>query len=357
MMKINLQQIINSTKIFDYSIKEIISNFWIGLIVILIVGIIIGKLIIKPLLKKKEKKARAKKRWYSAHLFFTLSRVSYILGIIVLINIIYFLPFKSEIAQKYTIILRLLNTIVLTFIFGEIFVFIYEKKSNKKIDTKVSSLFHILIRLFVYSAGVFVISSILKYDIKAMLTALGVGGLAIALALQDTLSNLFAGMQILASKQLRPGDYIQLENSVEGYVVDINWRNTSLKTLLGNIIIVPNSKISQAITINYSALQKYLYFQISVGVHYNSDLDFVEKITLEVADEILKQYSNVPNDFKPRVRFYEFADSSVNFKVWLATDLYEKKALICHEFVKALHIRYKEENIEIPFPIRTVHIK
>ncbi len=259
--------------------------------------------------------------------------------------------------KELLINLRILDAIFITFLFAEILVFIYEKYSNRKVDNKVSSLFHIIIRLLVYSAGILVISSILDYDIKAMLTALGVGGLAIALALQDTLSNLFSGMQILASKQLKPGDYVKVEKGVEGYVLDINWRNTTLKTLFQNIIIVPNSKISSSITTNYSAGHNDLYFQVDVGVHYNSDLEFVEKVTLEVVEEVLSQYPRIPKKFVPRVRFYEFADSSVKFKIWLAADFYEKKFLIRHHFIKTLQARYKKEGIVIPFPIRTLYMQ
>ncbi len=316
----------------------------------------IGLFILSPILGYFEHKASNRRLKHVVHFFSTLRKISIIFGIVLLLNILNLLPIELGLKGKFILSLKVLNIIILTFLASEVLVFIYDKYSRRKVDNKVSSLFHIIIRLFVFSAGILVISSVLKYDIQALLTALGVGGLAVALALQDTLSNLFSGMQILASKQLRPGDYVKVEDGVEGYVVDINWRNTSLRTLLDNIIVVPNSKISSTITTNYSSSQKSLYFKVLVGVHYDSDLEFVEKVTLEVADEVLSKYPSIPKSYKPRVRYCEFADSSINFYVWLASNSYENEFLIQHHFIKELHKRYKKENIEIPFPIRTIHM-
>ncbi len=336
---------------------EVLQNKWIIISVTLVIGVIIGLLVIRPIFNAIEKYFRKKALDYSVHLIITLRKMSLFFGIVLVLNALHYLPTDITLKETFKTILTVLNTIIVTFLIGESFVFIYEKYSSSKTDKKVSSLFHIVIRILIYIGGAIVIANYLEHDIKAMLTALGVGGLAVALALQDTLGNLFAGMQILASKQLKPGDYIKLEENVEGYVCDINWRNTTIKTLLENIIIVPNSKLSTSITTNYFTFQKNLYFKLSVGVHYDSDLEFVEKVTLEVAEEVLSKFPDVPKDFKPRVRFYEFADSSINFKVWMATDLYENQFIIRHKFIKALQARYQKEGIVIPYPIRTLYME
>ncbi len=336
---------------------KIIDSEWFVMSVTILIGLTIGFLVIRPILKIIKKKAVKRELPYLVHFLNTLSKISVVFGAVLLLNLLGFYPFDLSLKESFQTTLKILNALIVTFLFAEILVFIYDKYSNKKMDNKASSLFHIIIRVLVYFAGGIAISSILNYDIKAMLTAMGVGGLAIALALQETLSNLFAGMQILASKQLKPGDYVKIEDAVEGYVLDINWRNTTLRTLFENVIIVPNSKISKTITTNYFTLQKNLYFQVPVGVHYHSNLEHVEKVTLEVAQEVLSQYPDVPKNFTPRVRFYEFADSSINFKVWMATDLYENQFLIRHHFIKSLQARYNKEGIVIPFPIRTLYIE
>lgn len=323
----------------------------------LVIGLSLGLFVIRPLFASIKHRAIRRRRPIFAKLFNTLRKFSLFIGAMLLLNTLYFLPIGLVFEHRFQLILEVLNTILFTFLAAEVMIFIYDKYSNRKVDNKVSTLFHILIRLLVYAAGILIVSSIINYDIKAMLTALGVGGLAIALALQDTLSNLFAGMQILASKQLKPGDYVKVDDRVEGYVLDINWRNTTLRTLLENVIIVSNSQISQSITTNYFTLQKNLYFQVPVGVHYDSDLELVEKVTLEVAEQVLSRFPDVPKDFHPKVRYDEFADSSINFKVWMVTDLYENQVIIRHHFIKALHARYNKEGIVIPYPIRTLYME
>ncbi len=336
---------------------ELFQNTWIVISTTIIIGIIVGVLIIRPILRKIEVHFIQKNLYYWIHLIVYLRKMSIFFGVALLLNALRYYPINITFQGTLTKTLKVFNSIIVIYLIAEILIFIYEKYANAKADKKVSSLFHIVIRILIYIGGAVIISELLGYDIKAMLTALGVGGLAVALALQDTLGNLFAGMQILASKQLKPGDYIKLEEDVEGYVWDINWRNTTIKTLLENIIIVPNSKISTSITTNYFTFQKNLYFKISVGVHYDSDLEYVEKVTLEVAESVLKKFPNVPKNFKPRIRFYEFADSSINFKVWMATDLYENQIVIRHQFIKELQKRYNKEGIVIPFPIRTLYME
>lgn len=114
-----------------------------------------------------------------------------------------------------------------------------------------ASIFVNIVRVVVFAIGFLVVLQSLGISITPMLTALGVGGLAVALALQDTLANLFAGIHILASKKVQPGDFVQLDSGENGYIVDINWRNTTIQQLPNNIVIVPNAKLAGAILTNF----------------------------------------------------------------------------------------------------------
>ncbi len=335
--------------------ENILQNTWFVLAIVIIGGFIIGLLLIKPLLNLLIRRTKIHKFCNLTKLFRHLRPISIIFGITLLFNFVNFYPSDINLKEHFALPIRVMNAISLTIFVGELLIFTYEKYSQFKDYPKVSSIFHIIIRLIAYSIGLLMISSILEYDLKAMLTALGVGGLAIALALQDTLSNLFAGMQILASKQLKPGDYIRIREEVEGYVLDINWRNTTIRTLKENVIIVPNITISSTVTTNFFTIQSNFYFQLFVGVHYDSDLNLVEEVTLDVAKEVLSHYPSVPKDFTPKIRFVDFSESSIKLKIWLATDVYEKQFMIKHHFIKALHKRYKEEGIIIPYPIRTIY--
>ncbi len=230
---------------------------------------------------------------------------------------------------------------------------------GKKVEGGIpsASLFTNLTRGIIFAIGILIIMQSLGISITPLLTALGVGGLAVALALQPTLSNLFAGIQIIISKQLEPGDYVELDSGEKGYVVDISWRNTSIREISNNIIVVPNSKLANAIITNYNRPQKKMSVIIQVGVSYDSDLAKVEHVTIDVAKKVVKEVQGGEPGFEPVIRYHTFGDSSINFSVILRVREFVDQYLVRHEFIKALHKRYDDEGIEIPFPIRTLHMK
>ncbi len=212
-----------------------------------------------------------------------------------------------------------------------------------------------LARLGVGILGLFIILQNLNIDITPLITALGIGGLAVALALQDTLGNLFAGVQIILSQQVRARDYVRLASGEEGWVTDVKGRNTTIQTFPdGNLVVVPNSTLASSIVKNYSMPRKALWVKVEVGVSYASDLEAVERVALDVAREALGSVDGGLSDEPPRVRFHTFADSSINFDVLMEVREFTAQGPVRHEFIKRLHRRFNEEGIEIPFPIRTV---
>ncbi len=218
-----------------------------------------------------------------------------------------------------------------------------------------ASLTDTLCRIAIFTIGILVILNALGISITPILATLGVGGLAVALALQDTLSNLFAGFHIVANRIVRVGDYIKLDSGEEGYVVDVNWRSTKVKMLSNNTVLIPNSKLTQTNVTNYYLPDKGLAVTINLGVHYNSDLNKVEKITCEVAKEIMRDVPGGVTDFEPFIRYNSFGDSSIGFTVILRGKEYVDQYLIKHEFIKRLHQRYAKEGIVIPYPIRAIN--
>ena len=220
-----------------------------------------------------------------------------------------------------------------------------------------TSLFANLTKLFIFLIGALIILQTLNISITPILTALGVGGLAVALALQDTLSNLFSGLQIIASRQVKPGDYIKLESGEEGYVADITWRNTAIRMLPNNMVIVPNSKLASNLITNYYQPEKEMAVLAQVRVGYQSDLKKVERITIEVAREVMREVEGGIANFEPFIRYHTFADFSIDFSVIMRAREFTDQYLIKHEFIKRLHERYRQEGVEIPLPARTVHIK
>lgn len=218
----------------------------------------------------------------------------------------------------------------------------------------VTSLTQTIARILVIGIGALVVLNGLGVSITPMLTALGVGGLAVALALQEPLGNLFAGITTTAAGQVRVGDYVKLDGGIEGYVADFGWRSTRIRMLAGNLVLVPNSRLSQAVVTNFHLPANDLAVLVDVGVDYASDLAEVERVTTEVARSVMLDVPGGVPEFAPFVRFHTFADSSINFSVIMRAREFVDQFLVKHEFVKRLHQRYAAEGIVIPFPQRTV---
>lgn len=232
------------------------------------------------------------------------------------------------------------------------FISLHIESSQQKLPK--TTLLNTILNVVIYAMGVLVVLQYYGISIAPILTAMGVGGMAVALALQETLANIFSGLHLILSKQLRLDDYIKLSTGEEGRVTDITWRFTTIvPTGGGNMIVIPNQKIASSNITNYSMPRKDIVISIPVGVAYDSDLDKVERVTLDVAKEVMAQ---IDKDVKmePAVRFHTFGESSIDFNVVLHSSYFEHQFLLKHEFIKALTRRYREEGIEIPYPTRTV---
>jgi len=227
---------------------------------------------------------------------------------------------------------------------------------SERIQLPATGLTRVVLKIVIIAIGAMLALGILGIDVTPLVAALGVGGLAVALGLQDTLSNLFAGIHVLLAQPIRVGDYVQLESGQEGYVVDVGWRSTRIRQLPNNMVVVPNSQIVQTIITNYYMPEQEMSVLVQVGVHYDSDLEFVEKVTCEVGKEVLDDLDCGVKGFDPFIRYHTFGDSSINFTVILRTNEFVGQYLLKHEFVKRLHARYNKEGIVIPFPIRTLDI-
>ncbi len=202
-------------------------------------------------------------------------------------------------------------------------------------------------------AGVTIISQ-LGYKVTPLLTGLGIGGLAVALALEDTLSNFFAGIYMMVDEPMKVGDYVKLATGEEGFIHEIGWRNTRIRPWSNNLIIIPNAKLSQTVvTNNYLPVQEMSVY-LEVGVGYGSDLETVETVTVEVATAVQKEVDGAKADWEPLVYYHTFGDSNIEFSVVLRVVSFEAQWALKHRFIKELHRRYAREGIEISFPVRRV---
>lgn len=215
-----------------------------------------------------------------------------------------------------------------------------------------------LAKLAVGVMGGFLILQNLGVEITPLITALGIGGLAVALALQDTLGNLFAGVQIILTRMVRPRDYVRLSSGEEGWVSDVRARHTTIETFPdGNLVTVPNAVLASATVKNYTFPHKALWVSVDVGVSYSSDLEHVERVAREVGREVLDDVKGGVKDQEPIFLYRAFGSSSIDFEVRLKVRDFRSQGPVRHEFIKRLHRRFGQEGIEIPFPIRTVVMK
>ena len=228
-----------------------------------------------------------------------------------------------------------------------------------------STLLDTIIKTVIYASGILIVLQEYGISVAPILTAMGVGGMAIALGLQETLANIFSGLQLIISKQMRVNDYIKLSTGDEGRVTDINWRFTTITPASdGSVVVIPNKTIAGSITTNFSMPRDDIVITVPIGVSYSSDLEQVERVTVEVAREVMMRVDGYQpafddngidrNPLAPSVRFHTFGDSSIDFNTFLHSTQFKAQFLLKHEFIKAITKRYREEGIDIPFPIRTI---
>ncbi|KKQ76601.1 MAG: hypothetical protein US99_C0067G0004 [Candidatus Daviesbacteria bacterium GW2011_GWF2_38_6] len=232
----------------------------------------------------------------------------------------------------------------------------YIQKSNLPIPT--TGLAYGILKGTILILGILITLSVIGISITPLITALGVGGIAVALALQDTLANLFAGIHLLIEKSIRVGDFIRLETGQEGYVEDITWRTTRIRMLPNNMVIIPNNKLSQSIVTNYYLPEKRMSLLIPVGVSYSSDPERVERILVEEAKKAVGDIQGLLGDPEPFVRFIPgFGESSLDFTLICQVREFVDQYVAQHELRKRIFRRFKQEGIEIPFPHRTVYLR
>lgn len=232
-------------------------------------------------------------------------------------------------------------------------------------DMTQSTLLDTIFRVAIYASGALLILDEFEVSVAPIMAAMGVGGMAVAFGVRETLENIFSGLQLIISKQLRVNDYIKLSTGDEGRVTDINWRYiTIMPPAESNVVVIPNKVIASSVTTNFSQPRDDIIVVVPIGVSYDSDLELVERVTIEVARELQIRIDGYQpkfdmngvdtNKLAPIVRYQAFGDSSINFNAVLHVQTFTNQYVLKHEFIKAITKRYREEGIEIPFPIRTI---
>lgn len=217
------------------------------------------------------------------------------------------------------------------------------------------SLVLLVVRVVIFIFATLGAAETLGLSLTPVLASLGVGSLAVALALQDTLANFFAGIYLLIDKPVRVGDFVKVDDSTEGVVDRIGWRSTLLRQLSNNTVVIPNNKLLTSQLINFNLVESECLLGLPIGVAYSANLEQVESVLLEVAKEVLKAEKIYSESVPPVVRFRSFGESSVDLSLVVQLKDIQQQAVVRHQLIKAVHAAFLQKGIDIPFPQRTLH--
>ena len=224
--------------------------------------------------------------------------------------------------------------------------------TTSDIDDKLLPPIRRVLPVIVYSVGLLMILATLNIAISPLLAGLGIGGLAVALAIQPILGNFFSGTYLVTEGGLQEGDYIELEGGPAGYVVDVGWRSTKIRSRYNNLVMIPNSTMVNTIVTNYFSPTPALNVIVYCGVSYEANLADVERIVLEVSRKVIDGSPDAIKDTEPFFGFWEFGESNIDFWVFVQAKDRNGSFTLKSDLIKAIHARFNQEGIEINYPVR-----
>jgi len=229
----------------------------------------------------------------------------------------------------------------------------FARAARRKLGHDLFMLFNKFVKIMLVVIGFLWGLAIWDVDLTPLFASAGIAGIAVALAVKDTLANLFGGISMFMDKTFKVGDYIILDGVERGEVIDIGIRSTRIMTRDEVLITVPNSILASTKIVNESAPEPRFRIRVSVGVAYGSDIDQVEEILLKAAEGV----DDVKDDPPPRVRFRAFGNSSLDFQLLCWVNEPSVRGLVTHEILKDIYHRFAQEGVEIPFPQMDIHMR
>ncbi len=272
-------------------------------------------------------------------------------------------PLSSGVISDVYLIYNVLSITILTWLIYRFYrdliiryAFRFRRRIGKMEGAMISAMEKVGIAIILSLGGLMVLQA-LGIDVTVLLASMGVLGIILGFAAQDTMANFFSGVHILLDRSLDVDDFILLEDDDRVYRVrDVGLRSTKLYDIFANTIVyIPNNIIANHKIINLSRPDTKLKLRIDVGVSYNSDVREVINALLEVAEEnphVLKD-----EDYKPNVVFREFGESSLNFTLYVWIDNLVDQWIVMSNLREKIVQKFREKGIEIPYPQVDVHIK
>ena len=230
------------------------------------------------------------------------------------------------------------------------------KRDRSTVDTRLLLMLRRVLVGLIYALGLLLVLNTLGIPVSPLIAGLGLGGVAVALAIQPTLSNLFAGTYVMTEGVVSAGDYIEMEGGVAGYVLEVGWRSTRLRTWSNNLVVIPNARFAETIITNYYEPTPPVNVYLTCGVSYDSDLAYVETISMDVMNRVLETSPHGVKEYGAFFGFESFGESNVDF--WLFVQARDRLASfeLRSALINELHRRFDEEGIVINYPVRTLQL-
>jgi small-conductance mechanosensitive channel len=264
-------------------------------------------------------------------------------------------PNTHDLAERFAVVVFWISLTLASANLGSAFLARFANKDDSGVTG--TSLTRNILRGIIIAFGALLILQNLGIQITPLLTALGVGSFAVALGIQPTLADVFAGIHITLTRHVRVGDFVILENNLRGKVLDIGWRDVRILDGNGNVVVVPNGRLAGFVVTNTHFPSTSMMVAVESGVSYNCNLDDVERIAMEVGTEVMRDVAGAVTTHVPVVRFHTFGDNAILFKIVLRVQSVGDQPLVIHETIKRLKARFDREGIEIPYPQRVVHVR
>ncbi len=221
------------------------------------------------------------------------------------------------------------------------------------VPRQMSPIIEKIAMLFIIGGALMVVLKHFNYDILSLVTALGIGSLAIGMAAKDSLAHVISGFTLMLDRPFRIGDRIQLASGQVGDVQDIGLRSTKIKTLDNQLLIIPNSDLCNTLLTNQAFPDQRIKGRINVGVSYGSDAAQVKALLVAIALEV----EDVLKDPAPEAFFASFGDSALNMSVFFWVEEYGRLFATTDKINTLILERFRENGIEIPFPVRTIQMQ
>lgn len=191
-----------------------------------------------------------------------------------------------------------------------------KKTSKRELDDATIEFILKIVRVLIYIIAIFVVLALLKIDLTGLIAGLGIGGVIVTLAAQDTAKNLFGGVVIFLDKPFNVGDWVQMD-AYEGTIEDITFRTTRIRTFENSLLNVPNSIISNASVINWSKMQTRRY-KANLRIDFNTSIEKLERVKARI-EEMLKERESIVDD-ATIIRYDNINENGINMLIYTYTD-------------------------------------